>query len=618
MRLISFLLWAGSLFAGVAGLGVLRASEPAPLAVGRNFEHQVFREALARPTQPWSHAALPPDTLSWTSGQRAMPVTGFSTGYQWFLIRIALEDTAARSLLLEIGNAHLAEVRVFIRRTDRIDSFAAAGSRTAFQDRVLPYRLPAFPIECSTREAVEVYLRVRGDGTNRTIPIELWDRGRWEADCRTRLTFFSAFFTVMTTIAIVGLVISLVIAIPFRWPWLAFTLSGTALAAVYTGLANALIWPGSAFLQSAALPFLTNSTLLAGTALLQALYRTREHYPRLNRALNLLRFFLLGGMVFALVVPFVNSTTRTILFCAGESVFLLGTVLVLVTVSTFIATQRRGEPVIMMIALAPQAAAIALHAVQNLGFVRFPFSLHILDWIGAINVTLLLSLILLRRIRLLINEGFREFSQAILRRRQNTFALLQRESAVRRDIGQDIDQRLGPLMLSVQQGLTGFDPPLQDLLQQLSAARAEIRGICDNRIPSNLTERGLINAISEIIQPLEAAGTRVNCVYQRPKRLEKLDLLYQLVLFRIAQGLLNNVYKHAQASQVEFSLHVERGSVLLDLKDNGIGFDPGFAGGGGKGLAIIRQRVETLGGSFQLQSRPGGGSHFRIEIPLKF
>lgn len=573
---------------------------------------------LQTPAVAWNRRALPPENAAWKASRRPMPNTGFGTGYHWLCLPLTVADSAQRRLVLEVGLAQAPEVTVFVQRGAALDSFATAGTRWPFANRVLPYRLLAFPLLAAPGETLQVFVRLRGDGSNRNLPFVLWDQDRWVAQRRTRLTLNTAFFSVMSTIAVFGLVIAVVIAAPFRWLWLSFTLCGTAHVAVYTGLAHAWIWPGSMFWQTASPHLLANASFFAGVSLLQVLYRTEVEFPALHRRLNGLRVVLGLCALLALGFPWSAPAARTALFCANEVVFLAACALILASVWAIHRKTRLREPLLMLVALAPQMLAISLHALQNLTLLHVGPALFALDWLGIIIVTLLLSLILLRRIRLFMDEGFQVVSEAIVRRRQNTYALLSRESEVRKAIGQDIDQRLGPLLLATHHKLAAFQPPLDDLLRQLSAAQAEIRGICDNRIPSNLTEHGLVQALSEIIRPLEAAGTQVVCHYSRPQRLEKLDLLYQLVLFRIAQGLLNNVYKHAQAHKVELTMQVNQARVFLDIRDDGVGFEPDRAGGGGRGLAIIRQRVETLGGSFALQSREGGGSSFEVQIPVKF
>jgi signal transduction histidine kinase len=57
--------------------------------------------------------------------------------------------------------------------------------------------------------------------------------------------------------------------------------------------------------------------------------------------------------------------------------------------------------------------------------------------------------------------------------------------------------------------------------------------------------------------------------------------------------------------------------LLVDIRDNGIGFDPENAQGSGNGLRNMRHRTEELRGRLQLRSAPGQGTHIQVRIPLK-
>jgi signal transduction histidine kinase len=56
---------------------------------------------------------------------------------------------------------------------------------------------------------------------------------------------------------------------------------------------------------------------------------------------------------------------------------------------------------------------------------------------------------------------------------------------------------------------------------------------------------------------------------------------------------------------------------MMTIEDNGRGFDPAAQSGSRNGLENMRQRMESIGGTFQIESQPGGGTKVRIEFPLK-
>ncbi|ADP83237.1 sensor histidine kinase [Pseudofrankia inefficax] len=94
----------------------------------------------------------------------------------------------------------------------------------------------------------------------------------------------------------------------------------------------------------------------------------------------------------------------------------------------------------------------------------------------------------------------------------------------------------------------------------------------------------------------------------------------EAALLRAAQEALANVAKHAEASRVGVTLSYLDDEVALDVRDDGRGFDPGATGGphagGGFGLVAMRQRIEALDGTLQIESRPRHGTGISARVPL--
>jgi signal transduction histidine kinase len=96
----------------------------------------------------------------------------------------------------------------------------------------------------------------------------------------------------------------------------------------------------------------------------------------------------------------------------------------------------------------------------------------------------------------------------------------------------------------------------------------------------------------------------------------------EVALLRITQEALANVRRHARAGRVTVTLSYMDDVAVLDVQDDGVGFEPRAAGQaarpeeGGFGLAAIRQRVDRLGGSLVLESAPGAGTTLVVELPV--
>ena len=93
-------------------------------------------------------------------------------------------------------------------------------------------------------------------------------------------------------------------------------------------------------------------------------------------------------------------------------------------------------------------------------------------------------------------------------------------------------------------------------------------------------------------------------------------------MLRAAQETLANVRKHAHASHVAVTLSYMDDLTVLDVQDNGVGFDPAQVAeraqeqtDGGLGLRAMNQRVDQLGGRLHIESAPGAGATLVVELP---
>jgi signal transduction histidine kinase len=93
----------------------------------------------------------------------------------------------------------------------------------------------------------------------------------------------------------------------------------------------------------------------------------------------------------------------------------------------------------------------------------------------------------------------------------------------------------------------------------------------------------------------------------------------RLILYRIAQEALTNARKHSEADRVRVRLYPSEGGVMMEISDDGIGFQPldaVVAAPGHMGLAAIRERAEMAGGRSELHSLPGQGTTLDVWIPM--
>lgn len=184
-------------------------------------------------------------------------------------------------------------------------------------------------------------------------------------------------------------------------------------------------------------------------------------------------------------------------------------------------------------------------------------------------------------------------------------------------IARDLHDEVGVMLSTVKLYLTHRDQ--EDALgraeQLLDQSVAKLRSISRGLSSDHLAQFGLERALKDLCEPMEATGElEIHRSYSLGERLPRET---ELQLHRIVQELLNNTLKHARANQVHIDLKKQDGSVLLDYRDDGVGFDrqvveerPSL------GLRTLSGRVEILRGSINITSSPGQGTRVTVVLPL--
>ncbi|MGV2988036.1 cache domain-containing protein [Vibrio sp. E150_011] len=158
---------------------------------------------------------------------------------------------------------------------------------------------------------------------------------------------------------------------------------------------------------------------------------------------------------------------------------------------------------------------------------------------------------------------------------------------------------------------------LSKSLSSLSEAIIEVRRISHHLRPSALDDIGLDAAISSLLQDFKTYS-HANTELVLDTQASKLKSEVATTLYRVVQESLNNIEKHAGATQVTVFLK-QFGNVLqLMIRDDGIGFDVSNAlATRGIGLRNMRERVEFIGGEFELVSDYGAGTEITVLLKLE-
>jgi len=207
---------------------------------------------------------------------------------------------------------------------------------------------------------------------------------------------------------------------------------------------------------------------------------------------------------------------------------------------------------------------------------------------------------------------------------QQIKAVLDGQEEERRRIARELHDGVGQSLSGVKLKWEAIAPTiksdsLRENLQSLSSlidgAADEVRTISHQMMPKELEQFGLVAAINGIIN-ISAESGKISCSFNYHNMNDRLPKAYELGLFRIAQELISNIHKHAQASEVNIQLLRRSRNVVFIIEDNGKGFNYDQQKGTGIGLMNIESRVKGLEGLLNYDSKVGVGTIVTIRIPL--
>jgi signal transduction histidine kinase len=206
---------------------------------------------------------------------------------------------------------------------------------------------------------------------------------------------------------------------------------------------------------------------------------------------------------------------------------------------------------------------------------------------------------------------------------QRQLAILEERSRVARDLHDSVSQSLYSVTLfseAARRHLAAQNAPAaeQSLDQLIGASRQalkEMRLMVYELRPSELEDRGLIGALRQRLTSVEKRAG-IDFSIEAPASLILPDPLEQ-ELYSLAQEALNNALRHGNARSVKVSLQHRQEGILMEVSDDGVGFDPGrLQSSGGLGIRGMEERVHALGGQLLVESVPGAGTRVRVEIPV--
>jgi len=163
---------------------------------------------------------------------------------------------------------------------------------------------------------------------------------------------------------------------------------------------------------------------------------------------------------------------------------------------------------------------------------------------------------------------------------------------------------------------------LANTIGSLQTVIKETKQIAANLRPTILDDLGLLSTITWYVRQFSKQFSGIRLIPEIKVRERDIPDTHKIVIYRVLQESLHNAAKHSEATEVHFSLKCDADWIVLDIADNGRGFDvektlsredplSGF------GMVGMIERAEIVGGSLSIDSAAGKGTHIRMNLPRK-
>jgi two-component system, NarL family, sensor histidine kinase DevS len=204
--------------------------------------------------------------------------------------------------------------------------------------------------------------------------------------------------------------------------------------------------------------------------------------------------------------------------------------------------------------------------------------------------------------------------------RQSVRALLEGQELERRRLARELHDETGQALASILLGLKALEKqvgekPLVHIRELVASALGDVRRLTVELRPPALDDFGLDAALERLTR-LFAERSDLDVQLDIAPAARALPAEHATALYRIVQEALTNVVKHARGQSVSVVVAAGPGVVRAVIEDDGVGFVPGEVRENALGLVGMRERVNLMGGRFEVQAAPNEGTTLVAELPL--
>ena len=234
---------------------------------------------------------------------------------------------------------------------------------------------------------------------------------------------------------------------------------------------------------------------------------------------------------------------------------------------------------------------------------------------------IIVILLLISIVFILLQKYFKSKRSLIQQQLINTTAFeaeQQERSRIARDLHDSVGQKLSvvKMQLSIKQEENSIT--IKNASHLLDETIQEVRSISHNLIPYDLS-KGLTLALNDLSEQINFTSTvtKIHLKINTPLNTIKMSTQIELMIYRVVQEITNNALKYAKAKNIHITMDCEKRILKLNLADDGVGFDQETLQNiKGIGIKNIKERINQVNGTLQIETNKNNGTRFYITIPI--
>ncbi len=590
---------------------------------------------------PENKEFLPPADSLFRKHEGIIFNLGRKAGTYWIKMDIRNIDSSDRNIIIECTTPNLGNIELYKRTDSVIAHLETLGAEHVYHSRPIKHQNLLFPIALTSQEEATYFFKIKSDLAALNFDLLLWDIEARKEYTLKESNVISYFFFIMTTFLVILGIVLIITKQKRQWSFFIYVFLGAAYTYCILGLSYKNIWSNSPNFQQIASYLFTNLYLIAGISFFREYFVTRRLLRRLDNILKILVYCSFVLTLCSLSHLWIPKAFFSVLQTLNPIIFSLAGILVTYILIFLLIHQRnKTETIWFLIAFAPHAYAIITSSLRQIGEYYFETELQLLAnvplflwtiptqnlmiW-SMIWEVLIVFTLMMTRFHNLYEQNNAMAWELSKQKEKSGRMLMDSVEQERKRIAQELHDSSGVQLSSIRMKLTMLadsqssnlsEDKIKEVMRDVDHVHHEIRTISHNLMPISLSKLGLKAAIQELINPIKASFPKKKIQLFQQYESQRLSEDLQVNLYRIIQELINNVMKHADASEITIQLITDGNRLIVSLEDNGKGFQYNAMQHTGLGLKGIFSRAQLLGGTCEIDSKEGTGTFIVITVPL--